>query len=131
MQKYATRGSDDIGRKVPGPPAWLQASARQTRDLAGRVVFRNVGGFCGYRGHSRVHNGDMVSSPSGPRVRPVLAVAAVFGVVGAFGTAAGAGPAKATRHDGAHARVAVGVAGSLRPAREVVGRRDEPLSPEE
>jgi D-alanyl-D-alanine carboxypeptidase/D-alanyl-D-alanine-endopeptidase (penicillin-binding protein 4) len=34
-------------------------------------------------------------------------------------------------HDGAHARVAVGHAGNLRPAREVVGRREEPLTAEE
>ena len=37
----------------------------------------------------------------------------------------------ALSHDGAHARVAFGVAGALRPAREVVGRREEPLTPEE
>ncbi len=35
------------------------------------------------------------------------------------------------RHDGAHARVAFALAGVLRPAREVVGRREEPLTPEE
>ncbi|HUJ60408.1 MAG TPA: D-alanyl-D-alanine carboxypeptidase [Kofleriaceae bacterium] len=35
------------------------------------------------------------------------------------------------RLDGAHARVAFGQAGVLRPAREVVGRREEPLTPEE
>ncbi|HTR54963.1 MAG TPA: D-alanyl-D-alanine carboxypeptidase/D-alanyl-D-alanine-endopeptidase [Kofleriaceae bacterium] len=45
------------------------------------------------------------------------------------GTAA-AGP-PTTRQDGAHARVAVGRAGELRPAREVVGRREEPLTAEE
>ena len=40
-------------------------------------------------------------------------------------------PATATapRHDGAHARVLFGK--ELRPAREVVGRREEPLTPEE
>ncbi len=37
----------------------------------------------------------------------------------------------ALSHDGAHARVAFSVAGALRPAREVVGRREEPLTPEE
>ncbi len=35
------------------------------------------------------------------------------------------------RHDGAHARVAVSHAGDLRPAREAVGRREEPLTAEE
>jgi D-alanyl-D-alanine carboxypeptidase/D-alanyl-D-alanine-endopeptidase (penicillin-binding protein 4) len=35
------------------------------------------------------------------------------------------------KHDGAHARVAVNHAGDLRPAREVVGRREEPLTAEE
>jgi D-alanyl-D-alanine carboxypeptidase/D-alanyl-D-alanine-endopeptidase (penicillin-binding protein 4) len=35
------------------------------------------------------------------------------------------------RHDGAHARVEVGKAGVMRPAREVVGRREEALTPEE
>ena len=39
-------------------------------------------------------------------------------------------PAARPDHDGAHARVAIG-RGDLRPAREVVGRREEPLSPEE
>lgn len=40
-------------------------------------------------------------------------------------------PAAPTTHDGAHARVAINHAGDLRPAREAVGRRDEPLSAEE
>jgi serine-type D-Ala-D-Ala carboxypeptidase/endopeptidase (penicillin-binding protein 4) len=35
------------------------------------------------------------------------------------------------RRDGAHARVTFGQAGILRTAREVVGRREEPLTPEE
>ncbi|HEY0190076.1 MAG TPA: D-alanyl-D-alanine carboxypeptidase/D-alanyl-D-alanine-endopeptidase [Kofleriaceae bacterium] len=35
------------------------------------------------------------------------------------------------KHDGAHARVAINHAGDLRPAREVTGRREEPLTPEE
>jgi D-alanyl-D-alanine carboxypeptidase/D-alanyl-D-alanine-endopeptidase (penicillin-binding protein 4) len=35
------------------------------------------------------------------------------------------------KHDGAHARVAVAHAGGMRPAREAVGRREEPLSLEE
>jgi serine-type D-Ala-D-Ala carboxypeptidase/endopeptidase (penicillin-binding protein 4) len=35
------------------------------------------------------------------------------------------------RHDGAHARVAINHAGDMRPAREVVGRREEPLTVEE
>ena len=39
--------------------------------------------------------------------------------------------AKAPKHDGAHARVAVAHAGGMRPAREAIGRRDEPLSAEE
>ncbi len=37
----------------------------------------------------------------------------------------------APKHDGAHARVAVAHAGGMRPAREIVGRREEPLSAEE
>jgi D-alanyl-D-alanine carboxypeptidase/D-alanyl-D-alanine-endopeptidase (penicillin-binding protein 4) len=38
-----------------------------------------------------------------------------------------------SQHDGAHARVAIGRPGpgDLRPAHDVVGRREEPLSPEE
>ena len=40
-------------------------------------------------------------------------------------------PATAPRHDGAHARVACLQAGVLRPAREGVGRREEPLTLEE
>ena len=44
---------------------------------------------------------------------------------------AAAVPRKAPQRDGAHARVAVGKSGVLRPAREVVGRRDEPLTDEE
>lgn len=39
--------------------------------------------------------------------------------------------AKPSTHDGAHARVAVFHAGDLRPARDVVGRREEPLTAEE
>ncbi|MGE5186770.1 MAG: D-alanyl-D-alanine carboxypeptidase/D-alanyl-D-alanine-endopeptidase [Acidobacteriota bacterium] len=35
------------------------------------------------------------------------------------------------KHDGAHARVAVAHAGGMRPAREIVGRREAPLSAEE
>src|SRR5690606_20462973 len=35
------------------------------------------------------------------------------------------------RDDAAHARVAFSVAGELRPAREVIGRREEPLTREE
>jgi D-alanyl-D-alanine carboxypeptidase/D-alanyl-D-alanine-endopeptidase (penicillin-binding protein 4) len=40
-----------------------------------------------------------------------------------------AGPA--SLHDGAHARVAVGQRGDLRPGPEIVGRREEPLTAEE
>ncbi len=35
------------------------------------------------------------------------------------------------RHDGAHARVEIRTAGVMRPAREAVGRREEPLTAEE
>jgi D-alanyl-D-alanine carboxypeptidase/D-alanyl-D-alanine-endopeptidase (penicillin-binding protein 4) len=35
------------------------------------------------------------------------------------------------KHDGAHARVAIAHAGGMRPARDVVGRREEPLTAEE
>jgi D-alanyl-D-alanine carboxypeptidase/D-alanyl-D-alanine-endopeptidase (penicillin-binding protein 4) len=38
---------------------------------------------------------------------------------------------KKPKHDGAHARVAINHAGDLRPAREAVGRREEPLTAEE
>jgi serine-type D-Ala-D-Ala carboxypeptidase/endopeptidase (penicillin-binding protein 4) len=38
---------------------------------------------------------------------------------------------QAAKHDGAHARVAINHAGDLRPAREAVGRREEPLTAEE
>jgi D-alanyl-D-alanine carboxypeptidase/D-alanyl-D-alanine-endopeptidase (penicillin-binding protein 4) len=39
--------------------------------------------------------------------------------------------AQPSKHDGAHARVAINHAGDLRPAREIVGRREEPLTAEE
>jgi D-alanyl-D-alanine carboxypeptidase/D-alanyl-D-alanine-endopeptidase (penicillin-binding protein 4) len=39
--------------------------------------------------------------------------------------------AQSSKHDGAHARVAINRAGDLRPARDVVGRREEPLTAEE
>lgn len=55
-----------------------------------------------------------------PRARPIAKKAAKP-----------ARPAKPTTHDGAHARVAVSHAGELRPARDVVGRREEPLTAEE
>jgi serine-type D-Ala-D-Ala carboxypeptidase/endopeptidase (penicillin-binding protein 4) len=38
---------------------------------------------------------------------------------------------RAPRHDAAHARVAINRLGDLRPGREVIGRREQPLSPEE
>jgi D-alanyl-D-alanine carboxypeptidase len=40
-------------------------------------------------------------------------------------------PAPRSRHDGAHARVAINQLGDLRPGREIVGRRDQPLTIEE
>jgi serine-type D-Ala-D-Ala carboxypeptidase/endopeptidase (penicillin-binding protein 4) len=40
-------------------------------------------------------------------------------------------PATKPKHDGVHARVAAGRAGLLRPVREAVGRREEPLTAEE
>jgi len=55
--------------------------------------------------------------PSPVRGRPAVAKAAAT--------------VKKPQHDGAHARVAVNHLGDLRPAREVVGRREEPLTPEE
>ena len=39
--------------------------------------------------------------------------------------------ATAPQHDGAHARVAINHLGDLRPGREVIGRREEPLTAEE
>src|SRR5690242_18265276 len=45
MQKYATRGHDDIGRNVPGSASLLQA-IRHSR-------------FIGRDGPARVHNGGM------------------------------------------------------------------------
>jgi serine-type D-Ala-D-Ala carboxypeptidase/endopeptidase (penicillin-binding protein 4) len=81
-------------------------------------------------------------------VRALLAAALALGLVAPAGPAtarpitvrgrsaaarplpkAAAGPK--SQHDGAHARVAIGRLGDVRPAREVVGRREEPLSPEE
>jgi serine-type D-Ala-D-Ala carboxypeptidase/endopeptidase (penicillin-binding protein 4) len=83
-------------------------------------------------------------------VRSALAVAAALTVTLALGSAASARPApvrvrpvakqaalqipaKATapKHDGAHARVAINHLGDLRPGREVIGRREEPLTAEE
>ena len=73
--------------------------------------------------------------------RAVLAVIAIAGLVRVTATSrpAAAKPAPVRgrpapskpRHDGAHARVAVSHAGDLRPAREAVGRREEPLTAEE
>lgn len=40
-------------------------------------------------------------------------------------------PIAKPRHDGAHARVEIAKSGVMRPTREVVGRREEALSPEE
>lgn len=40
-------------------------------------------------------------------------------------------PVTQKQHDGAHARVAINRLGDQRPARDAVGRREEPLSPEE
>jgi D-alanyl-D-alanine carboxypeptidase/D-alanyl-D-alanine-endopeptidase (penicillin-binding protein 4) len=55
---------------------------------------------------------------------------AFLGILALVAPAAAAPPhGLATRHDGAHARALYGR--ELRPAREVVGRREEPLTPEE
>lgn len=59
--------------------------------------------------------------PHGPATR-----ATKLAVKGATARPAAATP---VRHDGAHARLLYGK--ELRPAREVVGRREEPLTPEE
>jgi serine-type D-Ala-D-Ala carboxypeptidase/endopeptidase (penicillin-binding protein 4) len=71
-------------------------------------------------------------------------VKARFAAIAALGLAMAALPAAARpapvrgrpatqkpKHDGAHARVAINHAGDLRPAREAVGRREEPLTAEE
>jgi len=73
-----------------------------------------------------------------------LAAIVLAGLAGLAGLTASSSPATAKpapvrgrpatvkpRHDGAHARVAVSHAGDLRPAREAVGRREEPLTAEE
>lgn len=70
--------------------------------------------------------GPAAARPAPVRVRPVAQPAK-------HGTAAplnhdAAQPAK---HDGAHARVAINHAGDLHPAREIIGRREEPLTAEE
>ena len=59
--------------------------------------------------------------------RPV----AVRGRTAVAKPAAAAPVAKRSDHDGAHARVAINRLGDLRPGRDAVGRREEPLSPEE
>lgn len=70
--------------------------------------------------------GDAAARPAQIRGRSATARPAVK---------AAARPSKAgtgkSQHDGAHARVATNRAGDLRPVREAVGRREEPLSPEE
>src|SRR5262245_35446962 len=65
-------------------------------------------------------------------MKRVLAALLTFGVI----AHAGATPTREARnadgrHDGAHARVAYGKAGELRPAREAVGRREQPPTVEE
>jgi D-alanyl-D-alanine carboxypeptidase/D-alanyl-D-alanine-endopeptidase (penicillin-binding protein 4) len=82
-------------------------------------------------------------------VRALLVAALAAGVLAPAGTAAArpavvrgrsvskpaaapvAKAAARSQLDGAHARVAIGRPGDLRPAHDVVGRREEPLSPEE
>ncbi|HEU4728128.1 MAG TPA: D-alanyl-D-alanine carboxypeptidase/D-alanyl-D-alanine-endopeptidase [Kofleriaceae bacterium] len=69
-----------------------------------------------------------------------LGLVGLVGLLGAIGLAAAPADARPARvraaatrstHDGAHARVAINHAGDLRPAREAVGRREEPLTLEE
>ncbi|MEO7732891.1 MAG: hypothetical protein ABIY55_18140, partial [Kofleriaceae bacterium] len=62
----------------------------------------------------------VAARPAPVRVRPVARKAAP----------ASAKPA-APKHDGAHARVAINHLGDLRPGREIIGRREEPLTAEE
>jgi D-alanyl-D-alanine carboxypeptidase/D-alanyl-D-alanine-endopeptidase (penicillin-binding protein 4) len=75
-----------------------------------------------------------VTAQAKPTTKPATrSHAAVASKPGRTRTAAAAKVATSTgKHDGAHARVAVAINhADLRPAREVVGRRDEPLTAEE
>jgi DNA-nicking Smr family endonuclease len=66
MQKYATRGHDDIEREGALARMPLQASARQSCDLAAYVAFRNISGGIT---EGRVHNGRMKGKSTGSRVK--------------------------------------------------------------
>lgn len=66
MQKYATRGHDDIDGKVPRQVSRMQAGARQSCDLAGCVAISNISGRIVER---RVHNGRMKGKSTGSRVK--------------------------------------------------------------
>jgi D-alanyl-D-alanine carboxypeptidase/D-alanyl-D-alanine-endopeptidase (penicillin-binding protein 4) len=71
--------------------------------------------------------------PAPPRARPIAkkAIAAKPTKTGHATQAGQAARAARAKHDGAHARVAINHLGDLRPAREVIGRREEPLTAEE
>ena len=68
------------------------------------------------------------SATARPAARPAIARSRS---VGKPGPAPVAKAAARSQHDGANARVAIGRPGDVRPAHDVVGRREEPLSPEE
>ncbi|HSS03074.1 MAG TPA: D-alanyl-D-alanine carboxypeptidase, partial [Kofleriaceae bacterium] len=74
-----------------------------------------------------------VARPTSAVARPTSAAARPTSVAARPAAARRADPARpqAAKHDGAHARVAINHAGDLRPAREAVGRREEPLTAEE
>ncbi len=75
---------------------------------------------------------DASARPGPTRARPAAkkAGAKAGAKIGANGAKA-AKPIAKPRHDGAHARVAINQLGDLRPGREVIGRREEPLTVEE
>src|ERR1044071_5805412 len=77
MQKYATRGHDDIVRKVPRPTPVLQVRdpllwhRRPTKIRRAcepiRVRLASSPTFVGVDGDGRVHNGRMKGRPTGSR----------------------------------------------------------------
>ena len=92
---------------------------------AGVTVVLGVALGAGLLGAAR----DAAARPAPVRGRTAIAKPAVKAA--AKPTAGTGASAAKSQHDGAHARVATNRPGDLRPAREAVGRREEPLSPEE
>ncbi|HEX3477602.1 MAG TPA: D-alanyl-D-alanine carboxypeptidase/D-alanyl-D-alanine-endopeptidase [Kofleriaceae bacterium] len=71
-----------------------------------------------------------ILAPAGPAAARPATVRARSAAKPATAPVAKAAAAR-SQHDGGHARVAIGRPGDLRPGHDVVGRREEPLSPEE